>query len=151
MNTVNAISKYSGVSVHTIRYYSRIGLLKPGRDPENGYRVFEHSDLSRLNFIRRAQNLGFTLNEISEILDIAGEGDSPCQRVREILQQRIQENKMKIEHLVDLQSRMEKTFALWQTLSDGDSNSHSVCRLIDSANEALRPLGYKPTEEAHYV
>ena len=151
MITVNTISKHSGVSVHTVRYYSRIGLLRPRRDPENGYRVFEPSDLSRLNFIRRAQNLGFTLHEISEILDIAGEGDSPCQRVRKILQQHIYENKTKIEHLVDLQTRMEKTLALWQTLSDGDPNAHSICRLIDSANEALRPLGYKPTEEVHYV
>ncbi len=151
MITVNALSKHSGVSAHTVRYYSRIGLLKPRRHPENGYRIFQYSDLSRLRFIRRAQNLGFTLNEIFEILDLSEEGRSPCKRVRDILLQRIDENQKKIDELVRLQARMEKTLALWRSLPDSVPERDSVCKLIDSAAEALSPEDGASTVRAHYV
>lgn len=150
MITVNALSKHSGVSAHTLRYYSRIGLLKPKRHPGNGYRVFEHTDLDRLRFIRRAQNIGFTLNEIFEILALSEEGNSPCQRVRHILIQRIHENQRKIEELIRLQARMEKTLALWHGLPDGVPGKHSVCGLIDSASEALRTGGCEQIGQGHY-
>jgi DNA-binding transcriptional MerR regulator len=151
MITVNALSKHSGVSAHTVRYYSRIGLLNPRRDPNNGYRVFDSADLNRLRFIRSAQHLGFTLNEIFEILAISEEGHSPCQRVRDILSRRIRENQRKIEELVCLQARMKKTLALWRNLPDGVSGKNGVCRLIDSASEALRTGSYDMLEEGHYV
>ena len=64
MITVKALSKHSGVSEHAVRYYSRIGLLKPSRNPDNGYRLFDRTDVTRLRFIRHAQNLGFSLSEI---------------------------------------------------------------------------------------
>ncbi len=151
MITVNALSKHSGVSAHTVRYYSRIGLLNPRRDPKNGYRVFKPTDLERLRFIRSAQHLGFTLNEIFEILAISEQGHPPCQRVRNILSQRISENQRKIEELVCLQARMEKTLALWRHLPDDVSGNNGVCRLIDSASEALRTESYEMIEEGRYV
>lgn len=151
MITVIALSKHSGVSAHTVRYYSRIGLLKPQRHPGNRYRVFQHSDLSRLRFIRRAQNLGFTLNEIDEILNLSEDGISPCQRVRKILRQRIDENQQKINELLRLQGRMEKTLALWRSLPDGVNGRNSVCDLIDSASEALRTDDCEPAGQDHYV
>ncbi len=151
MITVNALSKHSGVSAHTVRYYSRIGLLNPRRDPKNGYRVFDSADLNRLRFIRNAQHLGFTLNEIFEILAISEKEHSPCQRVRDLLNQRVRENQRKIEELVRLQARMEKTLALWRNLPDGMPGKHGVCRLIDSASEALRTESHTMIEEGHYV
>lgn len=151
MITVNALSKHSGVSAHTVRYYSRIGLLKPRRDPNNGYRMFDSTDLNRLRFIRSAQHLGFTLNDILEILAIPEKGHSPCQRVRDILSRHICENRRKIEELVRLQARMEKTLALWRHLPDDVFGKNGVCRLIDSASKTLRTEGYEPFKEGHYV
>lgn len=151
MITVNALSKHSGVSAHTVRYYSRIGLLNPRRDPKHGYRVFGSADLSRLRFIRSAQHLGFTLNEIYEILGIPEKGQPPCQRVRDILSRRICENQRKIDQLVRLQSRMEKTMAVWRRLPDDVPAKNGVCRLIDCASEALRTESCEIIEEGRYV
>ncbi len=151
MITVNTLSKHSGVAAHTVRYYSRIGLLNPRRDPNNGYRVFDSADLNRLRFIRSTQHLGFTLNEIFEILAISQKGSSPCQRVRDMLSRRVCENQRKIDELVRLQARMEKTLALWRHLPDSGPGKNGVCRLIDSANAALDAASYEMTGEGHYV
>ena len=151
MVTVNAISEYSGLSVHTVRYYPRIGLLKLWRHPENKHRVFKASNVDRARFIRRAQSLGFTLSEKFDILTSAEKRRSSCRTVRHILQLRIHESKTKIIHLMELQARMEKTFALWQTLSNNNPDAHNICRLIDSADEAPCPLDCKPIEGTHNV
>ncbi len=151
MITVNALSKHCGVSTHTVRYYSRIGLLKPRRQPQNGYRLFARSDVDRLSFIRRAQNIGFTLSEIFEILSIAESGYSPCKRVRAILLQRIEENRTKLNEFTALQERMEKTLAQWQNLPDGSPGKQSICRLIESAGEALDAEDCCAPAGGHYV
>ncbi|MDQ3801368.1 MAG: MerR family transcriptional regulator, partial [Acidobacteriota bacterium] len=85
MITVNTLAKQSGVPLDTIRYYTRIGLLKPSRNPQNGYKIYQPTDAVRVRFIRAAKDLGFTLAEITEILDEAKHGNSPCPLVREII------------------------------------------------------------------
>ena len=82
MMTVNQLSKRGSVAPHVIRYYSRIGLLNPARHPENGYKLFNRSDITRLRFIRQAQSLGFTLEEIAKIFEDSTHGTSPCERDR---------------------------------------------------------------------
>ena len=67
MMTASVLAKRAGVPLFTVRYYTRIGLLKPSRDLRNGYRVYKQSDKDRLNFIAAAKDLGFTLSEISKI------------------------------------------------------------------------------------
>ncbi|NOZ09653.1 MAG: MerR family transcriptional regulator [Gammaproteobacteria bacterium] len=130
--TVADLSKHSGVTSHAVRYYSRIGLLKPGRNPENGYRIFDRTDISRLRFIRQAQSLGFTLEEVADILEESGKGNSPCPKVREILRHRIEENRHKLEELKNLQERMEHALVHWAGMPDGMPDGHSVCHLIES-------------------
>jgi DNA-binding transcriptional MerR regulator len=130
--TVNKLSQYIGVSAHAVRYYSRIGLLNPGRNPENGYRLFDRSDIKRLRFIRLAQGLGFTLDEVADILKIADEGRAPCCQVRGVMRQRIKENRSKIQELLMLQERMEKALFRWEAMPDQDSNEQSVCHLIET-------------------
>jgi len=132
MMTVNDLSRRSGVTSHAVRYYSRIGLLKPGRNPDNGYRVFDRSDLARLKFIRQAQSLGFTLEEISDILSESEHGRSPCPKVRDILRRRIDENHRKLAELMDLQQRMEEALDHWESMPDGLPDGDSVCHLIES-------------------
>jgi DNA-binding transcriptional MerR regulator len=132
MMTVNDLSRRTGVTSHAVRYYSRIGLLKPGRNPDNGYRLFDRSDLVRLKFIRQAQSLGFTLEEISEILAESEHGLSPCPKVRDILRRRIEENHRKVVELMDLQKRMEEALEHWSAMPDGMPDGHSVCHLIES-------------------
>jgi MerR family Zn(II)-responsive transcriptional regulator of zntA len=84
--TVNEIARHTGVPAHTVRYYTRIGLLRPARKRDNGYKEFTELELQRLNFIRRAQRSGFTLAEIREVIARAARGHSPCPMVRDILE-----------------------------------------------------------------
>lgn len=134
MITVNKISKHTGISAHAVRYYSKIGLLKPRRNPDNGYRSFDRSDVVRVRFIRQAQKLGFSLKEVGEILKITDQVRSACHKVREMLQQRIAENRDKLRELGQLQKRMEHALTAWQTMPDADPGDDSVCRLIESVD-----------------
>ena len=129
---VKDLSKLCKVPVHTIRHYTRIGLLRPDRDPENGYCQYQASDTVRLNFIRKAKSLGYTLKEIQHILTESRRGQSPCPKVREMIVQRIHENRESLEQLMELQNRMEEALARWEEMPDGMPNGESICHLIES-------------------
>jgi MerR family Zn(II)-responsive transcriptional regulator of zntA len=132
MMTVSELSRQGRVAPHVVRYYSRIGLLSPARHPDNGYKLFSRSDISRLCFIRQAQSLGYMLEEIAQILDTSAQGKSPCRRVRDILQRRLEENRQKLEELVQLQNRMEDALRQWDEMPDRVPDRESVCHLIES-------------------
>lgn len=144
MLTVNELATQSGAPAHVVRYYVRIGLLQPVATQDNGYRLFAAADASRLRFIRRAKHLGFTLNEIREITQHAAQGESPCPDVRRIIRQRIKENRIKIDEMIRLQTRMEQALAKWDTMPDGIPDGHSVCHLIESFEHELE--GSKESE-----
>jgi len=130
--TVGGLAVAAGVEPHVIRYYVRIGLLTPARDPNNGYKRFTGHDLAHLRFIRGAQALGYTLAEIRRILHHAAHGRSPCPEVREILQQRVMETRERLRGLQELQQRMERALHGWKNMKDGIPDGHSVCVLIES-------------------
>ena len=130
--TVSELASQSGATPHAVRYYTRMGLLHPERNPENGYRLYRPHEVGWLRFIRQAKRLGYTLNEIKAIMHDADRGQSPCPRVREILQQRIVENRRQLEELMTLQTRMEQALLAWADKPDGIPNGDSVCHLIES-------------------
>jgi MerR family transcriptional regulator, Zn(II)-responsive regulator of zntA len=136
MMTVNQLSKHGGVTPHVVRYYARIGLLDPIRDPDNGYKLFSRDDVERLRFIRVAQHLGYTLDEIGRILRIRDGGKSPCATVRAMLERRIAENRRKLEELHALQQRMEQAHARWRRLPDRAEGCGRFCHLIESVVDA---------------
>jgi DNA-binding transcriptional MerR regulator len=134
--TVTQVARQANVSPHTVRYYTRIGLLRPARRRDNGYKEFNTRELDRLKFIRRAQRLGFTLAEIQEILRRAARHESPCPLVRQIVAKRIQESRAVLDEVSALVSRMERALAVWATMKDGVPDGNAVCKLIESLNEA---------------
>lgn len=132
MLTVNELAKQGAAPAHVVRYYTRIGLIKPSGQQENGYRLFQSRDVKRLHFIRMAKQLGFTLSEIGEIIHHADKGDSPCGEVRKIIQRHIQENRARIDQMLKLQHRMEQALKKWRDMPDGVPDGRSVCHLIES-------------------
>jgi MerR family mercuric resistance operon transcriptional regulator len=74
--TIGALAEACGVSVETVRYYERRGLLDQPPRPEAGYRQYGPSDVERLAFVRRAKDLGFTLSEIAELVRSSGTGQT---------------------------------------------------------------------------
>lgn len=136
MMTASILAKRANVPLFTVRYYTRIGLLRPSRDLRNGYKIYKPSDTERLRFISSAKELGFTLAEIEEILGHAAHGDSPCPMVRDVVEKRIVENKEKIRQLKHLQSRLEAAAKMWSKMKNSEPDGHSVCRLIESFTDA---------------
>ncbi len=133
--TVVQLARKVSIPAEIVRYYTRIGLLKPERHQENGYRLFSFDDIKRLKFILRAKGLGFTLSEISQILDHAENHNSPCPLVRDLITCRIKENRERLDAMAHLQIRMEKALAQWKVMPDGMPNGHSVCHLIEAMDE----------------
>ena len=132
MMTVSELAKQSGVTPDTVRYYTRMGLLQPKRNPDNGYRLYKITEIEWIRFIRQAKTLGFTLHEIQEIMESRNKGNSPCANVRAILQYRIVENRQHLNELVALQDRMEKALLQWAEIPDGHPDEKSICPLIES-------------------
>lgn len=132
MLTASVLAKRTGIPIFTVRYYTRIGLLKPSRDLRNGYKLYKQSDKERLKFINNAKNLGFTLSEIEQILSHAEDGDTPCPMVREIVERRIRENREAIREMKRLQKRLEQAAEMWSGMEDAEPDGHSVCQLIES-------------------
>ena len=135
MFLVNELSKQCDVSTDAIRYYTRLGLLRPERNQENAYRLYSISDKKRLEFIHQAKQLGYSLNEITQIFEECQHGKSPCPKVREIIQRRIVENRKKIDAAMKLQDRMEQALANWENMPDGVPDGHTTCLLIESFSD----------------
>ena len=132
MLTVNELANQSGAPAHVVRYYTRIGLIEPASQQENGYRLFRPDEVGRLRFIRLAKQLGFTLSEIAKITQHADNGESPCPDVRQIIKKRIVENRQKIDDMLKLQVRMEEALEKWQEMPDGVPDGQHVCHLIET-------------------
>ncbi|HHM05484.1 MAG TPA: MerR family transcriptional regulator [Gammaproteobacteria bacterium] len=131
MYTVSQLAKRCGVTPDTVRHYTMKGLLRPSRDPANGYRRYGAADLHRMRFIHQAKRLGYTLKEVEEIITLAGQGRSPCPRVRDIIAARIVDNRRRLDELNALQARMEQALSSWRTLPDGVPDGLTVCHLIE--------------------
>lgn len=130
--TTSVLAKKADVPVFTVRHYSRIGLLHPSKLPSNGYKIYKDSDVKLLKFITNAKDLGFTLSEISEILNMADHHESPCPIVREIIERRIVENERRIKQMQAMQKKMVKAAKQWKSMADEVPTGHSVCHLIES-------------------
>src|SRR5437016_10294305 len=93
---VGAVAKAAGVGVQTLHYYERMGLLpKPERSAAN-YRLYSPEAIRRVQFIKKAQAVGLTLEETKEILDLKDHGRAPCHRVVELGQKHLQEIKARL-------------------------------------------------------
>ncbi len=94
---IGELSREADVSVETVRYYERLGLLPKVRRTESGYRKYSEDELRRLKFIVHAKELGFTLDEIGRLLSIRSDG-SECESVRALAESKAR----------DLESRIKK-------------------------------------------
>jgi MerR family mercuric resistance operon transcriptional regulator len=82
--SIGILSKRSGVNVETIRYYERIGLLPAPPRSASGYRIYSSAHADRLQFVRRARDLGLSLDEVRRLLGLADQKSSSCGKVRDL-------------------------------------------------------------------
>jgi DNA-binding transcriptional MerR regulator len=95
--SIGNLAKRAGVSVDTVRYYERGGLISPRTRLASGYRRYGEVEVARLRFIRRAQALGFTLKEVKELLTLSRQGD--VSRVRRAAQVKLADVESRIAAL----------------------------------------------------
>ena len=123
MNIGDAAER-SGVSAKMIRYYEEIGLIKTSRRA-NGYRDYDASDVSVLQFIRRTRDLGFSLEEVSNLLALWRDRKRPSREVKKLASQ----------HIEDLERRMREMRAVVRTLKTLADHCHgderSDCPILD--------------------
>ena len=125
---IGEVARRSGVGVEALRFYERRGLLGRPARTESNYRVYDESVLERLDFIRRAQAVGFTLDEIGEILAESADGSSPCRHVRELARRKLEELDRRLAELRRHRADLARTLAEWD--ERGEEEGH-VCGLIE--------------------
>jgi MerR family mercuric resistance operon transcriptional regulator len=122
--TIGKLAKQADVTVETIRYYQRIGLLTEPEKPFSGYRQYPLDSIARIRFIKRAQQCGFTLKEISELLLLDSDH---CSDVRKIAEQKRQQIDQQVQDLTALQNVLDDLVQGCQT-----ETSTEHCSLIDA-------------------
>jgi MerR family copper efflux transcriptional regulator len=103
---IGQVQAQSGVSIKTIRYYEERGLVQACDRTEGGFRLFKPKVIARLSFIKRAQSLGFKLQEIKQILDIHDRGQMPCHEVRHKIDTKVKAIDQKILQLQQLKAEL---------------------------------------------
>jgi MerR family mercuric resistance operon transcriptional regulator len=121
--TISRLADAAGVNVETVRFYQRSGLIdKPAR-PYSGYRTYGGDDVRRIRFIKRAQLLGFTLDEIASLLKL--EGSQTCASTRDLAARKLAMVEAKLSDLLAIK------IALAAMVARCDSDHHSVgCPII---------------------
>jgi DNA-binding transcriptional MerR regulator len=96
---IGQVAQQTGLSIDTIRFYEKQGLLKRSPRTEGGFRLFGISDIETLKFVRKAQELGFSLQEIRELLILRADHVPACAHVKEFLDQKLTSVDQKITEL----------------------------------------------------
>ena len=143
---IGKVSQQTGLSVDTIRYYEKERLLREPPRSEGGYRLYSERDVEHLLFVRKAQELGFTLAEIRELLVVQDERTEACTHVRELIQNRLRSVRQKIEDLKKLESHLQEAQAKCEEAlrDDAADPHHECCPVLEAiAQAAPNKEGYK--------
>jgi Cu(I)-responsive transcriptional regulator len=124
--TIGRLAAATGTSVETVRYYERAGLLPQPARTEGNYRAYHPEDLDRLRFIRRTRDLGFSLDEVRALLDMAGNRDQDCGTVDTLAQRHLAGIDGKIADLMALRHELARLIA-----SCGGGKV-SECRILEA-------------------
>jgi MerR family mercuric resistance operon transcriptional regulator len=109
--TIGRLSELTGVNIETIRYYERTKVLPAPARTESGRRVYQSADIRTLAFLRRARELGFSLDEIRALLRLGGPEKASCREVRRIATHHLDDIRAKISDLRKLERLLAKTVA----------------------------------------
>ena len=130
--SIGQLAKRANVNIQTIRYYERKGLMpEPSRMP-NRYRQYGSEEIARLRFIKNAQDLGFTLKKISELLCLRVDHDTTCAEVRERAEAKIAEIEEKILSLQGIKRALTRLVEACK--GKGPTGECPILEALDSEN-----------------
>jgi DNA-binding transcriptional MerR regulator len=139
---IGQVAQRAGVSVDTIRYYERLGLLpKPQRSPA-GYREYSDTIVNRITLVRNAVRFGFSLIEVRGFLRTREAGGKPCHQVRQAAQTILDRVDRQIAELTATRETMRETLLTWDdTLARTAGTRHArLLEALPSAGESRTPL-----------
>lgn len=134
---IGDVAKRAGVTPKTIRFYEQSGLLRRAARTSAGYRDYSSSAIDEVLLIRKAQALGFSLEDVREILELARSGTAPCSRVRDVARRHIVDIESRIKLLQRLRTQLNGAVARWRDGGEPEDCAQSFCGLIQ--NVGIQP------------
>ncbi len=132
---IGQIAKLAGVKSDTVRFYERTGLLPRPTRTAAGYRAYDETAARQLRFVRKAQALGFSLDEIRRILSLRGGGRKTCDRVLAIAEATLEETERRLAELQTFRDDLKRTVATWRKPSKR-ACAAEFCALIEAASHS---------------
>lgn len=109
--SIGEVSRQTGLSVHTIRFYEAEGLLRKPARTDSGYRIFSPQNVEQLKFIRKAQELGFSLDEIRELLVLKDRNTNACSHVKSLVREKLASVNRKLRELESIEKDLKCVLA----------------------------------------
>ena len=131
MLKIGEVSNLSGIGIEALRFYEKSGLLDKPERTNSGYRMYDTGVLERLAFIKQAQVLGFSLDEIKQIIDEKRAGKNPCAEVRELVRLRLQELDERMQEMQRYREELAATLDKWDEVGISQGR---ICGLIEGSN-----------------
>lgn len=128
---IGELARQTGTSVQTLRFYERSGLLPKPERTESGYRMYASGDLRRVELIRQAKGLGFSLDEIKRVLRLRQQGSCPCGEVVQMLEKHLHETDEQIRNLQRFRRELASTLEDWKKSGEEGVPGEVICGLIE--------------------
>lgn len=126
---IGQLAASAGIKADSVRFYERSGLLPKPRRSASGYRVYDQAAVAQLRFIKKAQSLGFALDEVRRILRLRSTGRSACQSVLRMAEATLDETEAKLRDLQKLRDALAANIRRWKKLPARRKMWNRVLRL----------------------
>lgn len=134
-------AKLLGVGIQTLHFYENEGIIPHPPRSRSGYRLYTPEIIERVRFIRKAQAIGFSLDEIKEIIALAQKGKSPCGRVQTALAGKLEEVDRRLKDLSDFRDDLAALVEQAAELSTHEANAQ-ICSIVEEAQPLhINPVG----------
>jgi DNA-binding transcriptional MerR regulator len=133
---IGQVAKKTGLTVDTIRFYEKSGLLTCPARTEGGYRLYREQEVADLEFIQQAQQLGFSLNEIRELFSIQRHPDEVCVHVRDLIAAKLDIVRTKIVELQKIEADLAGALRQCRTALRKPSKQHNCCPVLQEISAA---------------
>jgi DNA-binding transcriptional MerR regulator len=132
--SIGAVAERCGVSRDTIRHYERVGVIIGIERDGSGYRRYTPGVVDRVRIIRRALQIGFTLDELSRIFRQRAGGSPPCRQVRQLASQKLEDVEQQLAALKTLRAALQQILENWDARLDSTEEG-AMAHLLDSLIE----------------
>lgn len=136
MYTIGKVAARAGVSADTLRYYEKEHLIQPAAKTAAGYRLYNDEAIRRIHFIKQAQQCGFTLSDIKELLSLKHADSACCGDVRSLAI----EKKLRIAHKLNVLQTMSRALDELIQQCDGGDDPTDACPILDALEHSLHEV-----------